>query len=344
MKLTNAIALLSVAAGGILPLSAQQAAPAPVLQAYAQLKSAKGSKLNALRLVPPASIEKGLVAIYTTPDQPPAEMRTKDFKFFMVLTPADLATATRSFTSGNLKEARSQLAAERNKYAAFMGLPDSPALKAARMELECCVRMMNWDAVGKLVAAAPNAAFMSPEDQVELAAARLLSQVSDDAGTAAARQKDIEAFLADSKAKTINSEVYGWLKYALGRAIASSVPAAELQSGITAAHEAAASLAVDAYCESFASNHGRNVELPEDALKRAFQILWAMPGVKQYALSVKQMDEKKWNDAPHNFRDAVAIAYILENIVAPGQKDANIQKAASLHFNRLQGKKAAGDK
>lgn len=342
MKLTNAIALLSVAVAGILPLSAQQAAPSPMLQAYAQVKNAKGNKLNALRLVPPSSVEKGVVAIYANPDQPPTEMRTKDFKFLMVLTPEDLAAATRSFAAGNLKDARRQLAAVRAKYTPFIGLPDSPALKAARMELECCVRMMNWEAVGKLVASSPDPAFLPPEDRVELAAARLLSQVSDDAGTAAERQKAIESFLGDSKSKTLNSEVYCWLKYALGRALASKIPAAELQNGIAASHEEAASLAVDAYCEAFASNHGRNAEIPVDALKRAFQILWAMPGVKQYALSVKQMNEKTWNDAPYNFRDAVALAYILENVAAPGLKDSNIQKAASLHFNRLQGKKAAG--
>lgn len=343
MKLTNAIALLSMALIGALPLAAQQAQPQVTLTAIGQLKNAK--KLSQVRLLPPPAIEKGVISVMNpNPDEAPLALRTKDFRFFIVMTPPELAAASRAYANGDLKSARRQFADVRSKYGAFIGIPNNPALQAARMELDCDVRLMDWAAVGKLATDNPGKAFMEAEDRVVLDAARLLSQVSDDPGTADARSKSIEEYLSGAKAKTINSEVYGWMKYALARAIASGIPAAELQGGISEANVERASLAVDAYCESVASNHGRNLELPVDALKRAFAILWAMPGVKSYALATKQMDAKRWDGAPQNFRDAATLAYMLENIFEPGQKDANIQKAASLHFNRMQGTKQSAAK
>lgn len=343
MKLTNVIALVSAAAGLATPLSAQQPAQQPLsLTVYAQM----GSKPSYYRLLPPATVAKNVIVVSAIPtDKNPEpevkQMDARKFKVLVVQSPADLVSATRAYNAGNLAEARKQLKAVRDKYAGFVGLPGNPALKAARMELDCLVRLMDWNGVAELVESTPGKSFLEPEDRVVLEAARLLSLVSDDAATAAARQKEIERFLADSKSKSINSEVYGWLKYALGRAIASGLSEEELQGGISADHAQLAAKAVDAYCEAFASSHMRSTEIPVDALTRAFNILWAMPGVKSYALSNKQMTEEKWNAAPSDFRDAATIAYMLGNIFSVGTKDSNMQRAASLHFNALKGKKAA---
>lgn len=345
MKLTNAIALISLAlAGGAMPLAAQQPAQQLSLTATGVPKG-KSSKAITFLILPSADPQKNIftysdVPTRLNPEPEPVQRSTKDFKALLVQSPQDLVNATNTFNAGNLSEARRQLASVRKKYEGFVSVPNNPSLRAARMELECYVRLMDWEAVEKLAASTPGARFLEAEDRAVLEAARLLSRVSDDAATAAARQKEIEAFLADSKSKTINSEVYSWLKYALGRAIASSVPAAELQNGISAENAEKASIAVDAFCECFASAHMRNDELQVDALKRAFGLLWAMPGVKSYALSNKQMDEGKWNAAPQNFRDAAALAFLLESVLAPEVKDANIQRAASLYFNRLKGKQA----
>lgn len=342
MKLKNVIALVTVAAAAAMPLSAQQPAQPLSLTVLAQMK--KGSKLLQLQLLPPANVEKNVVLVREMPTKMNPEpevqqMKTSAFKVLVVQSPADFLTASRLYNADNLKEARTQLKKVREKYAAFDGVSGSPSLKAARMELDCLVRLMDWDGVNELLEAAPGRKFMEAEDRIVQSAARLVARVSDDASTAAARQKEIEAFLADSKSKAVSSDVYGWVKYALGRAIASNITPEELQNGISEANARTASLAVDAYCEAVASNHWRNSELPVDALKRAFNILWAMPGVKSYSLVAKQMDEQRWNAAPHNFRDAVAIAYLLENVYAPGQvKDSNVQKAAALFYNKLQGK------
>lgn len=336
MKLTNVTTLLFTAAVGALPLTAQQPDPStPHLNVIVQPKASKTARIAQIYVVPSANAAKGSFA-YITKEQPdqPVESNTKDFKVFFITTPPELANATRAFDEGNLAEARRQLETVRNKYGVFSGLPDNPAVRAARMELECCVRLMDWNAVRRLTESSPNLKMLEPEDRVGIEAARMLSEVSDDPATAEARNKKIEAFLADSnKVKYISTTEYGWLKYAQGRALASLIPADQIKNGISADNEVKASLAVDALCEAAMAGHGRDVELPVDAMVRAFHLLWSMPGVKAYAGSVKKMDKAAWDGGPSNFRDAVALAFMIRNIFAPNAKDEAIVKAASLYFN-----------
>lgn len=342
MKGTNAIALLMAIAAGLSPLSAQDA-PGVTLSVYAQPKAGgKNARPQQLRLVAPANMSKGVFSYLNPPEVDPLEGSTKDYKTFVILTPTDLANATRAYAEGSrLSEARRLLSAVRSKYAPFAGLPNNPATRAGMLEISCLARMKDWAGLAKLVEAFPGGAKMlDAADRPRLEAARLLSQVSDDAATAEARLQDIEALLGDSaKMSHIHSEEYSWLKYAQARALASAIPAAELQKEISADHTARASLAVDAYCESVAAAHGRYMEIPVDAMKRAFALLWAMPGVKEYAETVSTMDKKKWGAAPYNFKDAVALAYMLENIFAPGQGDAAVKQASAYFFNTLAGKK-----
>ena len=78
------------------------------------------------------------------------------------------------------------------------------------------------------------------------------------------------------------------------------------------------------------------MELPIDAMVRAQALLWAMPGVKEYAAKGASMDAGKWGEAPANFRDAVALAYMLKNIYGAGGE--TIDAAAKLFFNTQAGK------
>ena len=336
MKLTNVTTLLLAAAAGVLPLAAQQEAPGPHLTAIVQSKAGKNPRLAQVNILPPVNPGKGVFATINQaqPDQL-MEANAKDFKVFFITTPPELANATRTYSEGSLAEARRQLEAVRIKYDGFAGLPDNPAVRAARMELQCSVRLMDWNSVRKLTESSPSLKFLDPEDRVGLEAARILGKVSDDPATAEARQKEIETLLADAnKTKHLDSVEYGWLKYALGRALASSIPADQIKSGnIAEANVAKASLAVDALCEAAVSGHGRDMELPVDAMVRAFNILWAMPGVRNYANGVRKMDRAVWDAGNHNFRDAVALAYMIRNIFAPNTKDEAINKAASLFFN-----------
>ena len=75
------------------------------------------------------------------------------------------------------------------------------------------------------------------------------------------------------------------------------------------------------------------MEIPVDAMHRAFSILWAMPGVKEYMPKAKKMDKKTWDAAPCNFRDAVAMAFLLRNVYAPKLKDEAISTAVGFYYN-----------
>lgn len=339
MKLTNVITFL-FAAATVAPLTAQQPAdPTVMLNVLAQPKGAKG--VGFFRLLQPPAVAKGalrIVPVSNSGDAEPRDLTTKDFKVLMVMTPPELAEAQRTYAGGNLSSAKTQLAAVRSKYSNFAGLPDSPAVKAAGLELRCLARLQDWDGLGKAVEAFPHPRLQSSTDRAVLEAARLLSQVSDDVATAPARLKALDTLLADgAKMKRLNTTEYGWLKYAQGRALASGLPT----DAIPEDKVQQASQAVDAFCESAVCYRGGDMELAADAMTRAFHLLWAMPGVKAYGLAAKKMDIKKWNDAPANFRDAVALANMLTTIFAPDTKDNAVQQAAGYFVNALEGKKPA---
>lgn len=344
MKATNVITLLLAATVGMLPLSAQEPAQT-TLQAIALAKNSK--KPAKLVLVPPPSIAKGVFSYHDPTEPEPPVASTKDYRFLVIMTPAELVKAIRSYADDSLADAKKQLAAVRSKYAPFVALPNNPSMRAGLMELSCLARLQDWAALGDLAQNFPGGkAMLEASDRVLLDAAALLSQVTDSPAEAAELRKKIEAFLADSsKVSQLHSDGHVWLKYALGRCLAAeSALTGQQKGGLTPEKEKTANLAVDAYCEAAMNAHGHNMELPVDAMKRAFAILWAMPGVKDYAASVKTMDKKQWTAAPHYFRDAVSLAYMLQNVFAPGIKDAAISQAAALHFNTAKGKKKAQPK
>lgn len=348
MKLTNVAALVFAAGVGVLPLSAQQPEQnaVPRLSASVQLKSAKTSKVSQITLVPPTTMAKGVFA-FVTPDNPdqPMERSTKECKVFLLSTPAELVVATRTYADGNLSQARRQLSAVSSKYLGFVGLPDNPAHKAAWLELDCLARLQEWAALGKLAGAFPGADFLDAQEKAVLDVARILSRVSDDPATAAARLKEVDSYLNDSsKKKKLSSTTYAWLKYAQARAKASSISEDMIANGIPDANVADAIQAVDALCEAAVATHGRDMELPLDAMKRAFAIMWAMPGVKAYANTAKKMDKKVWEAAPIDFREAVAMAFMIQNVIEPECKDETIRKAASYFFNAKEGANAEEDK
>ncbi len=319
----------------------EQQAPAPTML-VAQVQASKG-KTHRMQILAPPSVTKGAFLRLVSRDEPPVLDQAKNYKLFFIETPADLAGALHSYSNDEFSSAKRQLARVRATYSAFAGLPGNPATMAALMELSCNARAMDWDGLGKAAADFPSPKFLEAPERAKVEAAAILSKVSDDPATADDRQKEAEQAIASAtKAPDTTSEVYAWLKYALGRALASKVPVAELQKGISAEHEKIASSAVDAYCEAVASAHGRFMEIPVDAMHRAFRILWAMPGVKSYASKAKKMDKKVWETAPYNFRDAVALAYLLRNVYAPALKDEALSSACSLYFNEQLSPKKTG--
>ena len=338
---TSYFTFLLFALGSCVLFAQEQTTPGPVISAIAQPRTAKGNAVGKLQLVPPPQGIKNMVSYLNRDTREVTTVALRDLKALLIETPKDLAEALRAYKRGDLNEARRPLASARSKYSGFADLPHNPAVRAVLTELVCDARLMDWTSLKKAVGAATSMrGGMEASDRAMVDAARLLCQVSDDPETASERLKAVETLLADSgKLAHMRTEPYSWLKYAQGRALASQLSEAELRDGVPSEKEKQASLAVDAFCEAAAAAHSRHMELSKDAMLRAFRILWAMPGVQQYANEGTQMTKKGWAKAPYNFRDAVALAFMLKNIYFNvGESDSLVDKAAGFFYNTMADK------
>lgn len=335
MKSYNIIALAFAAAACCFGTAEaqQNAAPSNKVKAYVQFK---GGKPMNIELEPTA--EKNAVVYVDKNTEQQMKADASKCSLFYIQTPADLAAATKAYTGQDFAAARKQLAACKEKYKGYVGLPGNPCTAAAVTELECAVRQMDWDGLKGLVASFPEAAGLEFNNKTMYDVAGVMSKISDDPGALESVKAAVEPIAKD---KYINSAQYGWLMYALGRAYAAQVPAAELDGSVSDANLANANQAIDHLCQAAISSHGAMTEIPVDAMMRAVKLLWAMPGVKEFASQASKLDVAKWNAAPHNFRDAVSLAFLLKNVYKPDLNDQFITRVAGYHVNSLEGKEKA---
>lgn len=316
--------MLGLAATAGIACAQQQAAPVQI-KAYVQFDKGKPA------IIAPKQANGKNLFIYVAQDQEMQGNAAK-CKLFFIQTPADLVAASKTLKDRDFAAARKQLAAVKAKYAAWQGLPGDPSTQAALLELDAAIRQMDWEGLKGLVASFPHPDWLESSDQVKLEVARVLSGISTDPAAAATLQASAEAVLKNRE-KVLNSRDYGTLKYAIGLAQASQIPAEEIKETISEGNVQKANLAIDTLCQAAMSSHGSDMEIPVDAMRRAQALLWAMPGVRTYANNAGKMDRKKWNDAPADFRDAVALAYLIKNVYAPDSKDATLDRAASFFVN-----------
>ena len=329
MKLRNILAVGLAAFAGI--ANAQEPAKEQGLVAVVQVSD----KAKAGKLMVKGASGKNTFVYYDRGSEADVQRDASKMKVFFLLTPEDMVAAEQALNAGDLADARTKLAAVKAKYKGFLGLDRNPAERAAVLEIDCAVRQLDFAGLKSLLGSFPHADWLSAEDRGKYMAAQVLAKATN--GTPLA---DVEAsakeLLDSAVGKTLNGDCYGWVRYALAYATAAAIPAEELAGTISEGNLAAASKAIDLYCQAGASSHGRDMELPIDAMSRAQALLWAMPGVKEYAAKGKDMSAGKWNDAPYNFRDAVALAYILKNVF--GATGETIEAAAPLYFNTQAGK------
>lgn len=256
---------------------------------------------------------------------------------FYIQTPVDLANALNTFREGDLEAARKQLAAVKAKYANFAGLPGSPYTIAAVHEISCAVRLQDWDSVATLTANPP--ANMLATETARVATAALVAQIASGKMPLDEAKKAITELLKDKKnGKNINSELYGWLRYALARAYAAKLPTDG--SPIPEDQLKDAESAIDNYCQCVVSTHGVADELPVDAMVRAMNLLWGMPGVADYIKKADApLNKTTWAAAPANFRDAVAMAHLLKTVYAPELKNELADKLAPYFYNSAKDRK-----
>ncbi len=329
MKLRNILAVGLAALAGM--SYAQEPAKQQGLVAVVQVSD----KSKPTKLMVKGASGKDTFVYYDRGSEADVQRSAAKMKVFFLLTPEDMVAAEHALNAGDLEDARAKLGAVKAKYKGFLGLDRNPAERAAVLEIDCAVRQLDFAGLKSLLGAFPHPDWLSAEDKGKYMAAQILAKAC--TGTPLAEIEASAKELLDSGVgKTLNGDCYGWVRYALAYATAAAIPAEELAGTISEGNLAAANKAIDLYCQAGASSHGRDMELPVDAMSRAQALLWAMPGVKEYAAKGKDMDSRKWNDAPYNFRDAVALAYILKNVF--GATGETIEAAAPLYFNTQAGK------
>ncbi len=334
MKSLNMLAL-GLAAIAAVPTAAyaQDAAPKTKLQAYVMI----GKK--PMRVPVAQATGKGKF-VFLQEDQQ-MQMDVDKCAMFLLVTPADLADAVNDYRANDLAVARKKFADIKGKYAEYIGLPGNPATEAALLELDCALRMLDWAAAKSLVSSFPHADYLSEEDRVKLSVAKILGDIP---GDLEAQTAAIKALLESPAGKKLGMEPYGWLRYALARACEAKVPG----DAVTAAQAPALLKAVDNYCQAALSSHGTHMEIPLDAMQRAMRILWAMPGVKEYAAG-GAMDAARWNNAPVNFKDAVVLAQLLKTVYtqdsgAKLEQKALVDELSKYYYNAEKDKPAPAEK
>ena len=262
-------------------------------------------------------------------------------KMFYIQTPPEMANALRDYYGGDYAAARKAFASVKKKYAAFAGLPGSPCTMAALHEVTCAVRLLDIAAVKSLSGAFSEDAALNAADAARMTAARVVGMIDDKPESFALIKEAVEAAMK-KHGRNMDSESNGWMRYALARAAAAQVPADQLQATIAEDKVRAASAAVDFYCQAVMSMHGSHKGVPADALNRALELLWAMPGVKEYAAKVTPpMDKAKWNPAPADFRDAAAMARYIKTRypAASGAANPLVDKVDAYYVNAKAGTK-----
>ena len=275
------------------------------------------------RMVIKGANGKDTVVYYDRSTEQDVSLNVSRVKLFFIQTPEDLAAA------------RTQLAAVKEKYKGYVGLDRNPSTRAAMLEIECAVRQLDFAGLNQLVNSFSHPEWLTTTEVATYMAAKILAKAMNGAALTDI-EADVKKLLDSEPGKTLNSSCYGWLQFAIAHAMASAVPADEIAGTISEGNLAAANNAINAYCRAGLSSHGRDMELPVQAMIRAQAMLWAMPGVKEYAARGAAMDAAKWNGAPANFRDAVALAYMIKNVF--GGTSETVEAAAKLYFNSQAGR------
>lgn len=262
----------------------------------------------------------------------PMIVKLKDCDSFFMRTPDDMAQALVEYQGDRLESARTKLGQVKRKYAMMVGLPDNPASTAANLELDCAVRLQDWAAVKTLADKFPGKTDLGEGMPLRLDTAKLLGLLSE-ANFADALIERAAPLLENKNKLTL--EELGWLQYALGRAYASKIPAAELEAGrLSDASVPLANQAIDALSMTVVSTYGGKLELPADAAMRAATLLFAMPEAQAAVARIgKLRDEATLKKNPAALKDAAAMATIYRTILKPDDKNELMARIASYFVN-----------
>lgn len=267
----------------------------------------------------------------------PMIVKLKDCDTFFMRTPEDLASALTDYQGNRLETARTKLAQVKNKYAMMIGLPDNPSATAAKLELDCAVRLLDWAGVKSLADKFPGKDDLGEGMPRRLDTAKLLGLLSE-ADFADAVIEQAKPLIENKNKLTL--EELGWLQYALGRAYAAKIPAEELEAGrLSAESVPLANQAIDAFSMVVVATYGGKPELPADAAARAAILLFAMPDANAAAARIGKMrDEATLKRLPASLKDAAAMATIYQKLLKPGNNNEQLTQIASYFVNEAKKK------
>lgn len=313
-------------------LNAQDAAPANQLNAVVQFGRGKAA------IIPIEKVAPGDKFFFKNASQQVMEASLQQTLTFQWQTPAEMAKALLSYNAGDIASSREGMANVKKRYQAYQGFKMNPSSQAALFELRAAIRMLDWEGVKKLSAGFKDLKSLEEIDQNFVEVAGILSNVSDDPAGAAAQLMAIKAIDDDkAKSKELALDVYGMLRYAEARAIASKItPDQFTRRVVSDALVDDCSKAIDLYCQAAMAQRGQNIEFLTESLNRACVLLSMMPGVRDYTVSLGSapaMDSEKWLAGSANFRDAANIAFVLRKILDYKKEDRALDRTFATFYN-----------
>lgn len=314
-----------------LPLAAQEndeEQTAVTLNAYVKLKQGKKPARIIVHSVPGKNVFSYIP--FNTPAAQPEQLNVKDCDMFLLINPKELVNAMPDYNGNRLDSARNKLAQVKTKYAGFVGIPGSPAAKAAELELDCAIRLLDWAGVKNLADHFRGKGDLGEWISGKVDVAKVLGLLSTSKFADAVIEQ--ATALTENKSKPLHLEQYGWVNYALGRAYEAKIPSKELSDGVLSeASVETANRAVDAYATAMATTYGGKTELAADASARAAILLSAMPGVKDALQTLgSKRDSYSLKKLPMQAKEAAAMAYIHLNLMNPKEQNPALTELASL--------------
>lgn len=313
-----------------LPLSAQEsseAQPAASLNAYVKLKQGRRPARLIVQSVQSKNVFSYVPA--NTPAAQPEQLNVKDCDMFLLISPKELVNALPDYYGNRLDSARNKLAQVKTKYAGFVGIPGNPAAKAAELELDCAVRLMDWASVKNLTEHFRGKGDLGEWISGKIDAAKVLGLLSTNTFSNAVIEQ--ATALTENKGKALHLEQFGWVNYALGRAYEAKLPSKEIADGILSEGSVeTANKAIDAYAIAMACTYGGKTELAADASARAAILLSAMPGVKAaMEAQGRKRDSYSLKKLPMQLKEAAAMAYVHLNLMNPKEQNPVLTELAS---------------
>lgn len=232
----------------------------------------------------------------------PRQMPYSSIKVLQFHAPGDYMTAMEDFQNGRYKEAGAKFGDIKAKYRGMEGLPGNFSVKAAFMEAESALKLLDWPLLKDLASKLPKQNYLlqgSMENDAKVY--DLLGKLADknpkaviDAG---------KAMIADKK--RWNLQQLGRISYALGMAYADNKEN---------------ELALNNLAMAMVADHGGDMEQVASAMLKSMEILSADKVVTDYVQNApKELTTRVKSRSPQKVQELGSLVYMYKNILFPNR-------------------------